>query len=138
MNRRTFQQLADERILDATVLLEHRRYSAAYYLAGYAVECALKACIAKQTKRYDFPPRRSHIEDIYTHDLRRLVKAAGLDKARIALEAQDIEFSNNWNTVILWTEQSRYNTSTRDEVRRLLRAVADEDHGVLQWVRRSW
>jgi HEPN domain-containing protein len=33
------------------VLLEAGLYAGAYYLAGYAVECALKACIAKKTAR---------------------------------------------------------------------------------------
>jgi HEPN domain-containing protein len=56
MNRRDFQKLALIRIADAQVLFQNGRYDAAYYLAGYAVECALKACIAKQTMRHDFPP----------------------------------------------------------------------------------
>jgi len=43
------------RLKDAEVLLQKGRNEAAYYLAGYAVECALKACIAKQTKRHEFP-----------------------------------------------------------------------------------
>jgi hypothetical protein len=47
MNRAELQRLAKERISDAKVLLAARHWSAAYYLAGYAVECALKACIAK-------------------------------------------------------------------------------------------
>ena len=29
------------------VLLDAGRYPAAYYLVGYAVECGLKACVAK-------------------------------------------------------------------------------------------
>jgi hypothetical protein len=29
-----------------------------YYLAGYPVEFALKACIAKSTERHDFPDKR--------------------------------------------------------------------------------
>ena len=46
MNRADFQRLADVRIDEAGVLLAAGRWSGAYYLAGYAVECALKACIA--------------------------------------------------------------------------------------------
>jgi len=42
MNRADFQQLADERISEAAVLLAASKFSGAYYLAGYAVECALK------------------------------------------------------------------------------------------------
>ena len=35
------QQLAEDRILDAASLLAVGRWSGAYYLAGYAVECGL-------------------------------------------------------------------------------------------------
>lgn len=59
------------------MLLDRRRYDGAYYLAGYVVECALKACIAKGTRRFDFPPRA--VQDIYTHDLARLLRQAGLE-----------------------------------------------------------
>ncbi len=54
MNRADLQQLGQMRIDEATLLLAHRHWSGAYYLAGYAVECALKACIAKRTQRHDF------------------------------------------------------------------------------------
>lgn len=30
----------------------------AYYLAGYAVECALKSCIARRTQEHDFPDKK--------------------------------------------------------------------------------
>ncbi|MCP5119377.1 MAG: HEPN domain-containing protein, partial [bacterium] len=49
MNRTDFQNLALERLDDAKVLLDGGRYNGAYYLSGYVVECALKACIAKLT-----------------------------------------------------------------------------------------
>ncbi len=43
MNRAELQRLAKDRLLDAKALFAARRWSGAYYLAGYAVECALKA-----------------------------------------------------------------------------------------------
>lgn len=55
MNRKELQSLAETRLADAKVLLKNRRYDAAYYLAGYAIECALKARIAGRTRRNDFP-----------------------------------------------------------------------------------
>ena len=33
-------------------------WDAAYYMIGYCVECALKACIAKQIRRFDFPDKK--------------------------------------------------------------------------------
>ncbi len=60
------------RLLDAEVLLKGRRNEGAVYLAGYAVECALKWAITERD------------ETIYldgaleTHDLDILLKASGL------------------------------------------------------------
>ena len=43
MKRLEWQQLAERWLVDAKCLLDDRNWSAAYYLAGYAVECGLKA-----------------------------------------------------------------------------------------------
>jgi hypothetical protein len=45
VNRTDLQKLARVRLGDAKVLLKAKRWPAAYYLAGYAVECGLKACV---------------------------------------------------------------------------------------------
>jgi HEPN domain-containing protein len=42
----TFRQLAEQRLAEAELLLANGFWSGAYYLAGYALECALKAKIA--------------------------------------------------------------------------------------------
>ena len=77
MNRAEFHTLADTRIGDAKVLLDAGRHQAAYYLAGYAIECALKACVAKQIREHDFPDRKL-INDSYTHNLEQLLAISGL------------------------------------------------------------
>jgi HEPN domain-containing protein len=78
MNRADFQQLAEVRIGEARVLLEADCYPGAYYLAGYAVECALKACIAKQTREYDFP-EKDFVNKSWTHKLEKLPNLAELE-----------------------------------------------------------
>jgi len=45
-----FQQLANERLDEAKALLNLGKWGGAYYLAGYAVELALKACIIKRPR----------------------------------------------------------------------------------------
>ena len=77
VNRAELQRFAKERISDAMVLLAARHWSAAYYLAGYAVECALKACIAKLMKSEEFPDR-NFAEKCWTHNLPQLLGLAGL------------------------------------------------------------
>jgi hypothetical protein len=65
MNRTDFQKLTELRLNEANTLLGGKCYEGAYYLTGYAVECALKACIAKQTQQHDFPIKNS--DKIYVH-----------------------------------------------------------------------
>src|SRR4051812_17677734 len=76
VNRTDFQALADVRIDEAKVLLDQGMFDGAYYLAGYAVECALKSCIARLTIEHDFPPRNTG--DYYSHQVGKLVRTAGL------------------------------------------------------------
>ena len=48
MDKANLQQIAEIRVRDAEVLLAAGQWDAAYYLPGYSIECALKACISKQ------------------------------------------------------------------------------------------
>jgi hypothetical protein len=52
MFRKDFQDLAMVRVRDGEVLMDAGLFDGAYYLGGLAVECALKACIAKATQHY--------------------------------------------------------------------------------------
>ena len=52
-------------------MLKAKQYAGAYYLLGYSVECALKACIAKQTKKHDFPDKEV-VKKSYVHNLVKL------------------------------------------------------------------
>ena len=45
VNRVELQVMAEERVKDAKALLDCGRWEFAYYSVGYAVECALKACL---------------------------------------------------------------------------------------------
>jgi hypothetical protein len=99
MNRADFQRLSDLRLQESKALLAAGLPEGAYYLAGYSVECALKACVAKRTNQFDFPPDRKQIEDIYTHDLSRLVIAAGLSAELKNLMDGDPPSVLDWNTI---------------------------------------
>src|SRR5213592_3975425 len=108
MNRADFHKLTEIRIKEAKVLLDNACFEGAYYLAGYAVECALKACIAKQTNRHDFPPTLDEVRDVYTHQLTRLLKAARLTNPYQSEYQSNANFKSNWDTVKDWSEQKRY------------------------------
>jgi len=138
MNRQDFKRLAEQRVRDAEVLLAGRRYAAAYYLCGYAVECALKACIAKQTRRSEFPDRE-RVNKSWTHDLNVLVKLAELEASRNRRRDNDRVFRLNWHTVEDWSEQGRYEHGvTRQQAADLYNAVTNRNHGVLTWLTNFW
>jgi len=138
VNRGDFQKLTQERLQDARALLKKRRYSGAYYLFGYVVECALKACVAKQTKKYDFPPERKSIENIYTHDFEKLVGAAEL-KVKLDRDFKsNKDLERNWAVVKDWKETSRYEEHDEKKVKDFFEAITDEKHGVLKWLKRHW
>jgi HEPN domain-containing protein len=137
-NRSDFKNMARKRLIDAKTLLDQRRYSGAYYLCGYVVECALKACIAKQTKKFDFPPNRTAIQQIYTHDLSLLVKSAGLDLILDKDLKKKPKLQRNWAVVKDWKEISRYEPHTRKKAKSLYNAISHKTHGVLQWISQYW
>lgn len=137
LNRRRLRELAQARLSDASLLMKGRRYDGAYYVCGYVVECGLKACIARQTKRGDFPDKTA-VEASYTHSLTKLVKIAGL-QAELDIEAAaDKAFEQNWGIVKDWSENSRYQKHTRQETHALYDATADNGHGIFQWIKRHW
>src|SRR5204863_7366247 len=80
LTRRDFQVLADLRAKEARVLANNGNEQGAYYLGGYAVECALKACISKQTRRHEFPPKIEYVREAYSHKLTSLLRLAELEE----------------------------------------------------------
>jgi hypothetical protein len=138
MNRRDLQLLAELRVGDARVLIGAGRFAAAYYLLGYAVECGLKACVAKSIKEHDFPDRQL-VLDSYTHDLDQLLRISGLKRELEARLQADRTFGVGWTTVKDWTEAARYDHNvSADKARNLLKAVTDAESGVLTWLKTVW
>ena len=139
MNRTEFQELAELRIAEAGALLRRRppMPDGAYYLAGYAVECALKACIAKLVGLHDFPDKQL-ADKSYTHDVTKLLLAAGLEAEFKAAIALNEEFEENWNTVRGWSERSRYERHSVEAAKELFAAITDPTNGVLPWIKARW
>jgi HEPN domain-containing protein len=137
MTRADFQRLSEEKLADAKALLRAKRYSAAYYIAGYSVECALKACIARQTKRYDFPDKKRAI-DSYSHNVEQLIGVAGVNVDLDRDVKQNERFKANWASVREWNSEVRYERHSRKEAEDLVGALGDEQEGVLAWLRQRW
>jgi hypothetical protein len=139
MNRMELRQLAEDRILDAQTLLAAGRWSGAYYLAGYAVECGLKACVLAYVERTGVIfLEKKYSEKCWTHDSEELVSLAGLGKALESAIIASAVFEDHWKVVEEWSELSRYQQKTEVEARKLFEAVNDHSNGVLQWIKGHW
>ncbi len=125
MTKEELQKLAEMRLEDAQVLLERRRPSGAYYLAGYAVECALKACIAKRTEEGNFP---------HSHDLVKLLDDARLRDMFEERSRHDMEFGSSWGLVKDWSVSSRY--AIHDE--QVARDMINCSRKVLECLKLNW
>lgn len=138
MNRATFQRISEIRTREASALLTVGHYLGAYYLVGYAVECALKACMAKQVRRYDFPDRKL-ANEAFTHDLEKLMKLSGLAPELEKEMETNKPLELNWAVVKDWSESSRYEIGiTEAQARDLYSACTARINGVLNRIRRKW
>jgi HEPN domain-containing protein len=140
VNRLYWQQLAERWLKDAKVLLDNRRWSAAYYLAGYAVECGLKACVLARVvaaPEVIFENRRFS-ENCWTHSILDLVKLAGLEATRAADAAANPVLEKNWLVVKDWSEKDRYQATPQRKAKKLYAAITDKPYGVMQWIRSRW
>jgi HEPN domain-containing protein len=106
MNRAEFQRLSDLRLQESKALLAAGFPEGAYYLAGYAVECALKACIAKRTQQYDFPEKGAH--RYFSHDLDDLLGFANLKVELEQASRTNPALRKNWIILRNWSEEARY------------------------------
>lgn len=138
MNRQDLQLLSRLRASEAKVLLDGENFAGSYYLVGYAVECAIKSAIAKQTKRHDFPNKQLAV-DSYKHDLGSLMKTAGLWQAfEIEIRSNPAR-ADNWSVVKDWNEASRYMLPVSDaQARDLYSACTNKANGMLSWLKKCW
>jgi hypothetical protein len=138
MNRDDLQRISAQRRREAAALLRAGLYPGAYYLVGYSVECALKACIARQTARHDFPNRKL-AQDSWTHDLEKLVQLAGIGPQLESDSKSNPALQLNWAIVKDWSEIVRYDlTITRAQARDVYSACTSRRNGVLPWIRQRW
>ena len=104
------------------------------------MECALKACIAKQTNLHDFPDK-TVVQNSYTHNLNDLLYVAGL-KLQLQLDttpAANPALGVNWQLLKDWSERDRYRR--KDGSRgpgELHLAITDPSNGVLPWIKARW
>ena len=101
------------------------------------MECALKACIARETQRYEFPEKK-RVNASHTHDLKELVRTAELQSELRGAVRNDPLFLKYWDVVQSWSEQSRYVQHSQASAQELIEAVGNRNHGVIKWVKHYW
>jgi hypothetical protein len=106
MNDSDLKQLAQEHLDDAMALQGSQRFAGAIYLAGYAVECALKFRICQTLGWSDFPPNSDH-RALKSHDLNFLLNYSGM-----LLETKKT-YSFLWERAAQWNPEMRYRTLAR-------------------------
>jgi HEPN domain-containing protein len=137
MCRADLQKLADEKLSDAQILFNAKSWSNAYYLAGYAVELAIKACIAKSFKA-DTIPDKALVDRTYSHNFAALIGTAGLTAELRNQEQVSQEFRTAWGVVNQWSPDDRYTENSEQDARELIEAIGHATHGVLPWIRTHW
>lgn len=138
LNRDLLQKLSGARLEDARVLLEEKRWAGSYYFAGLSVECALKACLAKAVKEYDYPDKK-FVNDMYQHDLKKLAELDAALWADLQVEMRNNpNLEANWNTVKDWDNEKRYDIVQEQDARVIYDATTDAGSGVMLWIKGKW
>ncbi len=137
MTKSDLEKLALLRLEDAIFMLRANRCSSAYYLAGYSLELALKACIAKLIQPNAIPDK-AFINAIYVHKIDSLLGLSGLRPLFDADAKNDPQLAAHWAIANNWSEDSRYAFWDPFTAASLIQAIHDPDHGVFPWVKSHW
>lgn len=124
---------------DAQVLIAGRRWSFAYYVSGYVLECALKSCmLARMIHTGWVFQEKAKIDECLTHDFNRLIQLSGLkEELKVRLDSSP-DFARNWGLALDWRVTHRYEEKAEAEARALFDAINDPSEGVLPWIKIYW
>jgi HEPN domain-containing protein len=138
MTRSDLKELSRLRLREAEALYKAHLYYGCVYLAGYAVELALKARIC----------RLLHIEKYPEGDLGKAFKVHKLDHLKVlaGLSAEinlskNKELFDNWSKAVGWDPEQRYETPGKYDARTakiILDSLRAKPSGVLTWLSLRW
>lgn len=137
MHRKNLKTISKLRRKEAKILLDNGALDGAFYLLGYSIECALKACIAKNMQHHVIPEKK-FINDIYSHNLDRLLDLSGLKKDFENDCKTNPNLAVNWAIVKDWSEESRYEYGVSPQTVRDFYGAVSGRSGVLVWLKKRW
>ena len=145
------EKLSTERLQEAQILFDNKKFDGAFYLSGYSIELALKAKIA----------RRLGVPNLFTNDEKALKSIDGVGSIRNVIKTHnlftllifsglkekfDIDKAKKENVSLSlsnslffqkWSEQWRYmpcGSMGGTECKKLLELLLDSK-GILKWIR---
>ncbi len=139
--RSELQQLSAIRLREAEALFEAALYDGSFYLCGYVVELALKACVCRHLGITEYPESEPHLKGFFrTHDFRSLELVAGLRSSISEKRQASFAFDANWTLVTSWKPEDRYllNSKTQSQAHDMLEAIRSSPEGVLTWLSQQW
>ena len=126
-------------------MLANGLYDGAAYLAGYALELALKARICKLLDS-DYPQGRGDFQSFMTHDYETLTRLAGLTKL-LDSQKRNVDFAAKWSLLVGnvadegWSETWRYRkigSVSQATAEEMIHALDDPASGILPWIHSLW
>jgi hypothetical protein len=117
------QSLSRDRLEDAKILHDARRYDGAFYICGYAVELGLKKKICETLKWEGYPSSEkefAQLKSFRTHDLEILLHLSGVENQIKG------EVFTDWSIVASWDPEIRYSSQKQTEQNAKLLLVSTE------------
>lgn len=105
LNLEGFRELQKRFFDDARELERAGKYQLAYYLGGYATECAIKAVICKKIPAHAYPPKNTSSTH-YVHDIEMLLRTAKLKETLEASKEEKLQVA--FQLVKEWEPNVRY------------------------------
>lgn len=148
-SRSTLQKLTHQRLADAAILLTANQPDTAFYLAGYAIECALKAAVCRTLDQDDFyqPDRTNkgsrYVQDrvfreFKTHNYSDLLVLSGLSAKFERARTEDSQLEIAWTRVrsMNWSEQVRYRIDFLSVL--AVSEFVESVNTIILWISKYW
>ncbi|MGC1371822.1 MAG: HEPN domain-containing protein [Candidatus Sulfotelmatobacter sp.] len=135
MTRKDLQELSRVRLREAEALYKARLYDGCVYLAGYAIELALKARICRLLRKQKYPSSGDVGRSFRVHGLEQLKLLAGLS-AEIDVN-KNKQLFDNWSKTVEWNPEQRYNEPGKYNAataKVILDGLTEKPNGVLTWL----
>jgi hypothetical protein len=97
----------------------------------------LKVCIAQQFVA-DTIPEKQFVNQVFSHDLKKLIGLAGLTTMLQARENSDTAFATSWAIVAQWDPEVRYTSVDPITAQQFFAAIQDPTSGVMPWIKTFW